>query len=341
MSEPVYDPNVTVEWNGVDSTTEETKRMDGRIMRDEHTIPDVTVIGRGFANPEFMTANDDGIFHSSGGVTTFTPFGEELEFSSDCTTIDHVSAAIANGDVDCTFNVDMPNIAGVAGAVGTMTYATKDYVDFPKVWDPETQTGIEAKTTPIPLATVGIDNVVVHTMPEENLFVAPVEDRGITIEAANPEYGINNCNPDITITTPEVWQEHLKAHVEKEYNEEDKPLTKREMSMAFMLQKDNIKIDIKQELNKALKDYPDRVEFIKNLFNTKVAFKQFKHVNFATKRIVLNNILRGKLLIHSANTNDAVNDILVLLENDNHHSTYLHNLRVALSEIISKGIRLV
>lgn len=302
MSEPVYNNNVKVEWNGKESTIDETKREE----------------------------------------TTFTLSGEELEFSSDYTTIDHVSAAIANGDVDCSFNVDMPNIAGVAGVIGTMAYATKDcYIASPKVWDGEAQAGV--MPIPVDVMTGGIDNLV-YTMPEENVFGTSVE-RGITIEAnsleSNIECGINEYNPDLNITTPTAWQEHLKAHVENEENKDSKILTKREMSMAFMLQKDTIKIDIKQELNKMLKTCPDRVEFIKNLFNSKVAFKQYKHLNFATKRIVLNNILRGKLLVYSAETNNAVNDILVLLENDSLHSTYLHNLRVALSEIISKGIRLV
>lgn len=172
-------------------------------------------------------------------------------------------------------------------------------------------------------------------------------ERGITIEASsndnlNVAEAINEyCHPEsVEIVAPEAWNEHLASHMEKPVNEEDKILTKKEMSLAFMMQKDNIKIDLKKDLNTILKDYPDRVDFIRNLFNTKVSFKQYKHLNFATKRIVLNNILRGKLLEYSASLNIPVNDILVLLENDTHHSTYLHNLKVALSEIISKGIKI-
>lgn len=360
MSEPVYNQDVKVEWNGKEEFKGTITYPESVVSSQIDAMPHQCSVSitRGSSNPELTTTIDyaafamsnprgctDGIVHADDygyatgavgntdcnvqAINRVARFNENVSSTPAVLVVDHnhdlVSSAIANGDIDCTFAIpaesslhaiangdEYPTISGVSATIG--------YVEFPPVWK-----GSEISNEDISkMSDCDTDTGFV-------IDVATEQERGITIEGAV-------SNQEINIVTPDAWNEHVANYENKK---EDKILSKREMALAFMMQKDGIKIDIKKELNIALKKYPQRVEFIQNLFNTKVAFKQYKHVNFATKRIVLNNLLRGKLLIHSADTNEAVNDILVLLENDSNHSTYLHNLRIALSEIVSKGIRLV
>lgn len=161
------------------------------------------------------------------------------------------------------------------------------------------------------------------------------------IEIVTPENVIeevmSKSNIDaVEIVAPDVWNEHLKEEIAKT----EQPLTKKELALSFMLAKDTVKVQLKRDLNIALRNHPDRVVFIGSLFSERIAHKQLRNVNFATKRIVLNNKLRVLLLNHSARTGEATNNILVLLENDTAHPVYLHNLKIALSEVVAHGISL-
>ena len=117
----------------------------------------------------------------------------------------------------------------------------------------------------------------------------------------------------------------------------------RDHSYSFMLAKDKNKIDFKIYINSIFKkDEKDiKNKFVKDLYSTKILYKEFKHLNFAAKRLVLNNRLRANIIDHCSNTESAANDILVLLENDSSNFDYLFkHLQPAIRKMIDRGIAL-
>lgn len=117
----------------------------------------------------------------------------------------------------------------------------------------------------------------------------------------------------------------------------------RDHSYSFMLAKDKNKIDFKIYINSIFrKDEKDiKNKFIKDLYSTKILYKEFKHLNFAAKRLVVNNRLRANIIDYCSNTESAANDILVLLENDSSNFDYLFkHLQPAIRKMIDRGIAL-
>ena len=117
----------------------------------------------------------------------------------------------------------------------------------------------------------------------------------------------------------------------------------RDHSYSFMLAKDKNKIDFKIYINSIFrKDEKDiKNKFIKDLYSTKILYKEFKHLNFAAKRLVVNNRLRANIIDYCSNTESAANDILVLLENDSSNFDYLfQHLQPAIRKMIDRGIAL-
>ena len=117
----------------------------------------------------------------------------------------------------------------------------------------------------------------------------------------------------------------------------------RDHSYSFMLAKDKNKIDFKIYINSIFKkDEKDiKNKFVKDLYSTKILYKEFKHLNFAAKRLVVNNRLRANIIDYCSNTESAANDILVLLENDSSNVDYLFkHLQPAIRKMIDRGIAL-
>ena len=117
----------------------------------------------------------------------------------------------------------------------------------------------------------------------------------------------------------------------------------RDHSYSFMLAKDKNKIDFKIYINSIFKkDEKDiKNKFVKDLYSTKILYKEFKHLNFAAKRLVVNNRLRANIIDYCSNTESAANDILVLLENDSSNFDYLFkHLQPAIRKMIDRGIAL-
>ncbi len=117
----------------------------------------------------------------------------------------------------------------------------------------------------------------------------------------------------------------------------------RDHAHAFMLQKDKHKLNFKIYLNgifkKNEKDLKDK--FIKDLYSTKILYKEYKHLNFAAKRLILNNRLRANVIKYCSDMEIAATDILVLLENDSDIFTYIfRHLPAAIRKMIDRGIDL-
>ena len=136
----------------------------------------------------------------------------------------------------------------------------------------------------------------------------------------------------------------MNQAVTKPDNEpKEKEVTLKDQSFMFMMAKDKNKIDLKQYLNKMFNPDEKEIkdEFIKSLYATKILYKSFKHINFASKRLILNNRLRAKVLEYSSDTEIAANDILSLLSNDSGNYEYLStDLPFAIRTMIDSATKL-
>jgi hypothetical protein len=162
-------------------------------------------------------------------------------------------------------------------------------------------------------------------------------DRGIAIPAATYSFGKLGEN--------ELIENILNMNQEITKNLEPKKenFNLRDHAHAFMLQKDKHKLNFKAHLNSMFKkDEKDiKNKFIKDLYNTKILYKDYKHLNFAAKRLILNNRLRANVIKYCSNMEIAATDVLVLLENDSDNSTYIfRNLPLAIRKMIDRGIEL-
>jgi len=119
--------------------------------------------------------------------------------------------------------------------------------------------------------------------------------------------------------------------------------TKKENAIDFMYLSDNYekRFNFKTYLNKILKNNNHRVAFIRKLYALKLMNKSFKHLNLNTKRILLNNILRENILMHSSDTGYAATDILVLLNNSNKIEEYFKNLIIVFKKLEDRAISLI
>lgn len=178
-------------------------------------------------------------------------------------------------------------------------------------------------------ATVGFGAI-----PKEAGGAMPNLDRGIVIDCSKK------------MTEDEIRENIMLMNqaVAKPSDEpKEKEVTLKDQSFMFMMAKDKNKIDLKQYLNKMFNPDEKEIkdEFIKSLYATKILYKSFKHINFASKRLILNNRLRAKVLEYSSDTEIAANDILSLLSNDSGNYEYLStDLPFAVRKMIDRGIKL-
>ena len=178
-------------------------------------------------------------------------------------------------------------------------------------------------------ATVGFGAI-----PKEASETVPNLDRGIVIDCSKK------------MTEDEIRENIMLMNqaVAKPSDEpKEKEVTLKDQSFMFMMAKDKNKIDLKQYLNKMFNPDEKEIkdEFIKSLYATKILYKSFKHINFASKRLILNNRLRAKVLEYSSDTEIAANDILSLLSNDSGNYEYLStDLPFAVRKMIDRGIKL-
>lgn len=318
MSGPVY-KDIEIEFDGKEELVNGVT-----ILADIEPVP--ASIGRGSSNPQIMIRLNN------------EELDELAKRKANVSTGRGITAPISVVDDYCFYGAkpginnfnskeEIPLICGVTGEIGSFNSPAEDrYI---------ASIASIANTSNIP--TGDINDIVTC----EPVYLPEDDESGIVIDSSMDDsylslnQAVNDGYDTPEDLLPPEWNKYMK--------EVDKPvvMSKRELSLSFMLLKDTVKIDLKALLNSSLAKHTDRVKFIKDLYNLKSVYKSFKNLNFATKRIILNNVLRKRILIHSAEYSMPLNDILVLLENDTNHSTYLHNLKIALNEMVSKGIKLV
>ena len=164
-----------------------------------------------------------------------------------------------------------------------------------------------------------------------------VSDRGIVIPTAT--YSLGKLGDD------ELKENILSMNqaITKGLEPKEEKINLRDHAHAFMLQKDKHKLNFKTYLNSAFRKNEKAIKdkFIKDLYSTKILYKDYKHLNFATKRLILNNRLRANVIKYCSGMEIAATDILVLLENDSNIQDYLFkNLPVAIRKMIDRGIDL-
>lgn len=164
-----------------------------------------------------------------------------------------------------------------------------------------------------------------------------VSDRGIVIPTAT--YSLGKLGDD------ELKENILSMNqtITKGLEPKEEKINLRDHAHAFMLQKDKHKLNFKTYLNSAFRKNEKAIKdkFIKDLYSTKILYKDYKHLNFAAKRLILNNRLRANVIKYCSGMEIAATDILVLLENDSNIQDYLFkNLPVAIRKMIDRGIEL-
>lgn len=283
------------------------------------------------------------------GLTMCDEFGVPLDgnhypgafYPVSCEDTHNVVDAIQNGDVDCSFNVDLSFRNHWDEAVEN-AFPDNEREEF------TSDSEINYKHIDLPVAaiagispagridayypTIGGMEAVIGGIEFNHSPITKIDisNRGIEIESARYSVGYKENILDLD-----------KAVVESQSSGNNFNL--RDHAHAFMLQKDKHKLNFKTYLNsvfrkneKALKD-----KFIKDLYGTKILYKDYKHLNFATKRLILNNRLRANIIKYCSGMEIAATDILVLLENDSTIQDYLFkNLPVAIRKMIDRGIEL-
>lgn len=179
--------------------------------------------------------------------------------------------------------------------------------------------------------------------PSEEMISSEIEipevvsDRGIVIPTAT--YSLGKLGDD------ELKENILSMNqaITKGLEPKEEKINLRDHAHAFMLQKDKHKLNFKTYLNSAFRKNEKAIKdkFIKDLYSTKILYKDYKHLNFAAKRLILNNRLRANVIKYCSGMEIAATDILVLLENDSNIQDYLFkNLPVAIRKMIDRGIEL-
>ena len=203
--------------------------------------------------------------------------------------------------------------------------------------------GIDSNLFPIiEMENPGL-GVAVLFKPSEEMINSEIEipelvsDRGIVIPTAT--YSLGKLGDD------ELKENILSMNkaITKGLEPKEEKINLRDHAHAFMLQKDKHKLNFKTYLNSAFRKNEKAIKdkFIKDLYNTKILYKDYKHLNFAAKRLILNNRLRANVIKYCSGMEIAATDILVLLENDSNIQDYLFkNLPVAIRKMIDRGIEL-
>lgn len=315
------------------------------------------------------------------GLTACDEFGIPLDgnhcpgafYPVSCEDAHDVVAAIQSGDVDCSFNVDL-SFTNHWNAATEKAFPTEQLEEF------KINSEIKFKHIDLPIATIAGDNANYATDAyhptiggmqafvggiDSNLFpIIEMENPGLKAavfvpseEMINSEIEIPELVSDRGIVIPtatyslgKLGDDELKENIlsmnkaiTKGLEPKEEKINLRDHAHAFMLQKDKHKLNFKTYLNSAFRKNEKAIKdkFIKDLYNTKILYKDYKHLNFAAKRLILNNRLRANVIKYCSGMEIAATDILVLLENDSSIQDYLFkNLPVAIRKMIDRGIEL-